>query len=317
MPKAKNNKIGKIQIGPGTTGNEKLTGITEDFLRVLSARKLAIGSIEKRRDSLRKFLLYLERIGIKRFQDVDLKVLETFRLCLIEHSYSAYTIEGDIRAVQLFFRFLSQKNILFDNPAEQMRIPKAPVVLGTVLTEKEIQELLSVPNITTARGLRDRALLETLYSTGMRRGEAAGLSICDVNLDSATVRVKGKFGKQRLLPLGKHAVKFLRLYLQDCRQKFMPKFATAPDELWLNHKRQQMSTESIGEVISKCAKRAGLVVSTHTLRRSCATHMLRGGAHPVAVAKLLGHSGLQSLVYYLQTTITDLMKAHAQTNPGK
>jgi integrase/recombinase XerD len=317
MSNAKTNETGAIQLGPGKTGNAELARVADDFLDDLAARKAAHGSIRKRRDSMRKFLLYLERTGTTRFQDADLKMLEAYRLCLVEHDYSPYTVESDIRAVQLFFRYLEDKNILFDNPADRLKIPKAPVILGPILSEKEIQKLLSVPDITKARGLRDRALLETLYSTGMRRGEAAALSIYDVDLDRATVRVKGKFSKQRLLPLGKHAVKFLRLYLTEARHKFLPKFMAAPDQLWLNYNRRSMSIQAIGTMIMKCARQAGLTVSTHTLRRSCATHMLRGGAHPVVVAQMLGHSGLRSLSHYLQTTITDLMKAHSQSNPGK
>lgn len=317
MGKVKHNTTGTIQIGRGNTSNAELSRMAEDFFADLAARKAAASTIRKRRDDLRKFLLYLERVGIKRFQDVDLKLLEAYRLCLVEHKFSPNTIESDIRAVQIFFRFLEEKNILFDNPAYRLKVPKAPVILGQVLTENEIQKLLSVPDITKPRGLRDRALLEMLYSTGMRRGEAAELTIYDVDLERSTVRVKGKFSKQRILPLGKHAVKFLRLYITEARNKFLPKFKASPDQLWLNYNRASMCIQGIGQVIMKCARKAGLELGAHSLRRSCATHMLRGGAHPVVVAQMLGHCGLRSLSHYLQTNITDLMKAHEQSNPGK
>jgi len=273
--------------------------------------------VKKRRDCLRKFLLYLDARGIEKFADVDIKTLETFRLCLVEHDYSESEIESSMRSAQYLLRYLEEQNLIFDNPADRLKIHKAALSLGKVLSEKEIQRLLAVPDLTTPRGLRDRALLEVLYSTGMRRGEAVGLSIYDVDLDRATVKVQGKGRKQRLIPLGRHAVKYLRLYLQEARPRLLPKFMPPSDALWLDRRRGPMSHASICHAVVACARAAKLAADTHTLRRTCATQMLRGSAHPAVVAQILGHSGLRSLSHYLRTTITDLQKAHALSNPGK
>lgn len=313
----KSNKVGTVQLGAGATSNAELSGMAEEFFKYLESQKAAPGSMRKRRDSIRKLLLYMERTGVQRFQDVDVKYIEDYRLCLVEHEYSPNTIESDIRAVLLFFKFLEDKNIIFDNPANRIKIPKTPVVIGTVLTEEEIQKVLAVPDITKPRGLRDRAILEVLYSTGMRREEVTNLSIYDIDLERATVKVTGKFRKQRIIPLGKHAVKYLRLYLTEARPKLLPKFKPAPDNLWLTFERKRMNHVSIVTLLSKCAKRTGINVTAHALRRTCATHMLRHGAHPVVVAHMLGHAELTSLGHYLQTNVTDLMKSHAQSNPGK
>lgn len=313
------NTKGDIQLGRGHTSNEELQRITEQYLADLKARKYRPGSIKKRRDGLRKFLLYLEQTGIKRFQDVDLKTLEAYRLCMVDHEYSDYCIESDLRAAQLCLRFLADRGDLFEDPGRRFKIRKAPVNLGVVLTEREMNKLLSVPDTSTYPGLRDRAILEVLYSTAMRRGECRNLKVHDVDLDRATVRVSGKGRKQRLLPLGKQAVKFLRLYFEQVRPRYLPKFAPAPDALWLTPSHKPMGCQRLPLMINKCARLAGIKenVDTHTMRRTCATHMLRGGAHPVVVAELLGHADLTSLAHYLRTNITDLKAAHAKSKPGR
>lgn len=298
---------------------EALTGPVAEFLADLTARKLSPGTIHKRTDDLRKLLVYLDARGIGSLADVELRTLEAYRFALVEHGYGDATIESALRAVSLFFRFLEERGHLFENPARRLKVPKAPVIMGTVLTEREVKQLLAQPDLTQRHGLRDRAILEVLYSTGMRRAEAAGLSIFDVQLDQATIRVTGKGRKQRLLPLGRHAVQYVRLYIKEGRPKYLPKFAPAPDALWLDRFQQPISAQGITRLVGRYGNACGVekTIDAHTLRRTCATQMLRGGAHPVVVAQMLGHSGLRSLSHYLNTTITDLQKAHANAKPGQ
>lgn len=319
MAFARKNSQGVIQLGAGNATNEALIKPARDYMAYIESLGHCDETVRKRWDCMRKFLLFLEARKIERIQDVDLKLLEDYRLCLIEHTYSENIIESAMRTVKLFYQFMEKKNEVFDNPAHRLRIPKAHVNFGTVLTEKEVQRILAVPDLTRPQGIRDRALLETLYSTGIRRAEAGGLTIFDVDLDRATLRVKGKGRKERLVPLGKQAVKFLGIYLKEARPKLLPKFTAAPDALWMDRCRTRMHKEGISITVTRYAKKAGLAkqVNLHAFRRTCATHLLRGGAHPVVVAQILGHTGLCSLGHYLQTTITDLLKAHAQTNPGR
>lgn len=316
--KTKINRRGEIQLGQGNTANADFQKLVEQFLATLAAKKQSPQTVRKRRDCLRKFLLFLEASGIERLADVDGKTLETFRLCLVEHDYSPNEIEASLRSMQFFFRHLEEQNLIFDNPAERLTIQKPPLTMGTVLTETQMQRLLSVPDLTKVKGMRDRALLEVLYSTGMRREEVANLTVYDVDLDRATVKVEGKGRKQRLIPLGKQAVNHLRFYLQQARPRLEPRFAPPSDHLWLNRTRKGMRQQTIWKIVTACAKKAGIKnADTHTLRRTCATHLLRGGAHAAVVAQILGHSGLRSLSHYLRTTIGDLKSAHAQTNPGR
>ena len=317
--KAKKNLVGTIQLGGRSPTNEAMIENARAFAAHVEALGHCRETVRKRWDNIRRFLCFLEARKVGRIQDADSQVIEDYRLCLIEHGYSANSIESDMRTVKLFYQFMEDKNEVFDNPASRLRIPKAPVVFGGVLTENEVQRMLAIPDLTRPQGIRDRAMLETLYSTGVRRAELTGLSVFDVDLERATLRVKGKGRKERLVPLGKEAVKFLGLYLTDARPKLLPQFLAAPDALWMDRFRTNLQKEGIGMVVTRYGKAAGIAkeVNLHTFRRTFATHLLRNGAHPVVVAQLLGHSGLRSLAHYLQTTITDLLKAHAQTNPGK
>jgi len=303
----------------GRCAVEALAGPVDMFLAELAARKLSPETIKKRDDDLRKLLVYLDAEKIGSFADVQPGTLDAYRLALVEHGYHDATIESALRAVVLFFRFLEDRGHLFENPALKLKVPKAPIILGTVLTEAEIAKLFAVPDLTESNGLRDRSILEVIYSTGIRRSEAAGIQLHDVHLDEGTIRVTGKGRKERLLPLGKHAVKYLRLYIKEARPKYLPKLSPPPDALWLDRYHGPITGPGISKLIGRHAKASGIdkPIDTHSLRRTCATQMLRGGAHPVVVAQMLGHSGLRSLSHYLQTTITDLQKTHANAKPGK
>ena len=307
------------QIRRGDTCNSQLQTVVGDFLADLAARNYSPATVDKRRDCLRKFLLFLEAARVERFQDVTAAVLETYRSVLASDDYSSFSVESYLRSMRLFFEWLADRGDLFENPAAGFRIIKPPVVLGLVLTEVQVKALLAAPDLSTRCGLRDRAMLEMLYSTGMRRSELVNLTILDVDPDQRSVRVKGKGGKERLLPMGRHAAEYLALYVKDARPRLLPPTTSDTPELWYTHLYRPIKKSSIAQMVQRHATNANLSgrITTHTIRRSCATHLLRNGAHPVAVAELLGHSNLRSLSHYLKITITDMMKTHAKTNPGK
>ena len=140
----------------------------------------------------------------------------------------------------------------------------------------------------------------------------------DVDLDRTTIRVHGKRNKVRLLPLGREAVKYLKLYLQHARPWLLRFVEDKPDALWITRQHVPVNEQTFSRMLCEYCKEAGVeLMGIHTFRRSCATHMLQNGAHPVVVAELLGHSNLSSLAHYLRTTITDLKNAHARTVLGR
>ncbi|MCC5851114.1 MAG: tyrosine-type recombinase/integrase [Verrucomicrobia bacterium] len=286
------------------------------FLEALEAKKRSPDTIKKRDDDLRKLGVYLESRNLGLGQ-VTLPDLEAFRLALIRHGYSESVTFSAIQAARMFFAHLEEGGHIFENPARKIKNPKPKMKMGVVLSEAQVHRLLSAPDLARPEGLRDRAIMEVLYSTGMRRGELVALTLFDPDLDRDAVRITGKGRKERVVPLGREAVRFLRLYIREARPAFLPTFRPAPEALWLNRRQKALGSGQVVTLLKKHGESVGLDVDAHTLRRSCATHLLRGGAHPVAVAELLGHTGIKTLGHYLQTTPPDLMAAHAKSKPGR
>ena len=264
------------------------------------------------------FLRFLAERGRERVQDITASDLEAYRLALVDRSFAPCSIEVYLRTVRQFFAWLEQTQQLFLNPAAGFLIPKPVRKLLPVPSEEEIQRLLAQPNVRTRCGLRDRALLETAYSTGARRAELCALTVGDLNLEGGLVRVLGKGSKERMLPLGKQAVHWLREYLSQARPKFL-QGQPDPRALWLNARGRPLSYFALEQVIHRQAQAANLAtpITPHSLRRACATHMLGHGAHPVQLQLLLGHATLKTLSQYLRLTISELKSTHAQTAPGR
>jgi integrase/recombinase XerD len=223
-----------------------------------------------------------------------------------------------MRAVRNLFNWMEDTQAIFTNPADRMVVPNPGRKLMPVPTEAEIKRLLARPNVTTPVGIRDRAIIETGYCCGLRREELASLTIFDPDLDTASLRVMGKGRKERALPLGRHALHWLKQYMLQARPKLAGERLDI-DALWLKPGGKALSSAGLSIRIKHYAREAKLKrsITPHSLRRACATHMLHHGAHPVQIQMLLGHANMQHLSQYLRLTITDIKKIHAQSSPGK
>mgnify|MGYP001563527809 CR=1 FL=1 len=210
---------------------------------------------------------------------------------------------------------MEKEHLIFTNPCEHIITP----VLGkrlpiNVITERDIQDLMRTPDIDTILGFRDRTILELFYSTGIRRAECFNLKVNDVDYKGGYLRVNlGKGQKDRVIPIGKTACFYLKEYLLRIR----PAFKTENKSLFLTNDGQSLSKQSIEVIVKKYAKRAGILkqVTPHTLRRSFATHMLKNGAHPMYIQKILGHQSLDVLNKYIEIAGVDLKATHHKTHP--
>lgn len=294
-----------------------ITGAIKESLANLAARKYSQKSITTYEKGLNRFALYLHELDVERVQDVSVKHLSSFRLHLVDADLADATVYLYLRSVRYLFSFLEEDQQIFLNPATHLNLPKCRRKLGIVPTEKEMKKLLAGPNPVTPMGLRDRALLEVLYSCGLRKAEVAGLSIFDPDIKQKTIRIMGKGRKERIVPLGKQALFWLIKYNEKAR----PHFCKDLNEhgLWIGKYGARLSGDRVDRLIREYAAKAGFTtkVSSHAIRRACATHMLRGGAHPVQVQMFLGHASLGSLSQYLQVTITDLKQMHKRSKPGR
>lgn len=290
-----------------------------EFLSMMTARKYNPVTITGRRLMLREFLSFACARGKIRTQDITLDDIEAYRLALRERGLSPCSMDGYLRAICRFFRYLEEEHKIFTDPTAALPLHRPEPRLKPVPTEKEIKKLLAEPDIRTSTGIRDRAFLELAYGTGARLGELLRLDIFDVDPKAATIRLFGKGSKERVVPLGKQAAYWAGKYLQEVWPVFCRKKPDQKAFFLGGHQGKRLHPMIIERNITGYAQRAGIrtPITPHALRRACVTHMLEHGAHPVMLQMLLGHSGLKTLSHYLKVTITELRKAHKRSKPGR
>jgi integrase/recombinase XerC len=217
-----------------------------------------------------------------------------------------------------FFRHLVKKGVLEENPAESVATPKLDKTIPSCLTVDEMFRLLDSIRTDGVLGLRDRAIFETLYSTGVRVSELSGLDVMDIDFSARLVRVLGKGNKERVVPVGKKALKAIREY----RERLEIEKGVAFDgdgPLFLNKDKGRLTSRSIGRILDKIVNQCALVfkVSPHALRHTFATHMLDAGADLRAVQELLGHKSLSTTQRYTHVSIDRLMETYDKAHPRK
>jgi len=288
--------------------------LADEYLTHLALRRLSRKTIALYGTALQDFLL----TGCDRPQDITPQDLENYRLALVRRNFAPASLEVYLRAVRQFFAWLEASQKLFANPAAGLVIPQPPRKLLPAPTEEQVRKLLAQPNVATACGVRDRALIETAYATGARREELARLTVLDVDLDNQRLRVLGKGSKERVLPLGKQAVQWLQRYIRESRQKLLKEKLDEP-ALWIDLHGKPLAYEAFQQILTRHSYAAAIrpAISAHALRRACATHMLKNGAHPLQLQMLLGHATLKTLSQYLRLTVTELQQTHQQSNPGQ
>lgn len=289
------------------------------WLESLQARGFSPATVRVRAESLRAFRRFLEEAGIGRCQDVGVAALEDWRRRMLERRLCLQTVEQRLRSVRLFFDFLEARGLLFENPARLIRLHVQPAPLPRVPTVAQVLATLAQPDTATAIGVRDRALLELMYGTGMRLEEVARLEMADLDLDTQTVLVHGKGGRERLLPLGRSCLEWLRKYLTAARSSLLGKERDVA-RVWIGGTGSgPLMKHGVACRVKRHMCAAGLppCFTTHALRRAAATHMLANGASPFAVRELLGHASMRHLSQYLRVSVLELRRMHRASILGR
>ncbi len=223
---------------------------------------------------------------------------------------SAATIFREQEAIKGFYKFLFTEGHIKQNPAAQLKSPKLEKYLPDTLTIEEVEKLLETPDLIKLKGIRDKAILETLYATGMRVSELTELKISDVNLDVGFIKCFGKGSKERIVPLGSKAIESIKNYL-TIRKK------TGIDFLFLNPSGKKISRISVWKIIKKYSKVAGITkkITPHTLRHSFASHILERGADLRTIQEMLGHSSISTTQIYTHIDKKFLKKQHKKFHP--
>lgn len=232
---------------------------------------------------------------------------------------AAATIARKLAAIKAFYRFLVTENYLETDPSEAVEAGTKGVHLPKVLTEQEVKALLEVPDLSTAEGLRDRALLEMLYATGMRVSEVVTVKIAGVNLSLRYVIAFGKGSKERIVPLGRVAVDYLQRYLDEARNTFLTEGQTDPGILFLALGGHGLTRQRVWEIIRQYGSLAGIRknLSPHMLRHSFATHLLDNGADLRSVQEMLGHADISTTQIYTHLTNKRLRAVYEKAHPRK
>ena len=220
-----------------------------------------------------------------------------------------------VSSLRRFFRYLLREGDIKDDPTALIESPKPERPLPTSLTEDQVERLLAAPDVASAIGLRDRAMLETLYATGLRVSELVGLTLARVSLHQGVVRVVGKGDKERLVPLGEEALEWLNQYLRGARGDLLGNRAS--DAVFVTARAGPLTRQAFWHNIKRYAARAGITthLSPHTLRHAFATHLLNHGADLRVVQMLLGHADLSTTQIYTQVARARLQELHALHHP--
>ena len=252
-------------------------------------------------------------------QYIDRSIMRKYIVYLKKSDYSTRSICRKISTIRSFFKFLSREGVVKNNPTINLIAPKINKKLPYFLYLQEVNKLIEATPRDTIFGIRDIAILELLYGTGMRVGELVNLNIHDIDLYEKTIRVFGKGSKERILPLGNPSIKAIQEYLTD-RHLFRKNVSINKNDqnaLLLNHFGGRLSTRSIRRIIIKYMKIAGLnkKISPHVLRHSFATHLLGGGADLRSVQELLGHESLSTTQIYTHITKERLKIIYKKSHP--
>lgn len=251
----------------------------------------------------------------RRMLSVDTERIRVFMSQLAEKNYCKSTVARKLATLRSFYKFLLRRGFVKENPVAVIRTPKQEKRLPKFLDLEQIEKLFNNCDINTLLGARDRAILETLYSTGMRVSELVALDVDEIDLGASVVRVRGKGRKERVVPIGPGAIKAILHYLDLRRNNVSPKSDAAA--LFINKHGQRLSTRSVRRKLDKYLLEAGLdlSVSPHTLRHSFATHMLRSGADLRSVQEMLGHQSLSTTQIYTHLTSDAVKDEYEKAHP--
>ncbi len=295
----------------------------EHFLSALREEKgYSNNTIVAYRNDLGQFLDFLnDGAHLSSWARVHKDHLASYVDCLKnDHEYASATVARKVAATKSFFRYLVDHGLVREDPSATLDSPKVRKYLPTAISEEEVERLLRAPaDSETDRGLRDCALLELLYATGMRVSEVVALDVADVDLSDGSVHCSNHVGKtrERMIPIYRRAAEALGAYLERSRDKLLRNGQADESALFLNHRGHRLTRQGLWLIIKKYVESAGISapVTPHTLRHSFATHLLNGGADVREVQGLLGHANVSTTQVYTHISQERLREVYDEAHP--
>jgi integrase/recombinase XerC len=304
----------------------RLADLTDSFLDYLRSQKgysdHTVKNYQVDLDHFLKFLVNKENSTGKKqiapeLESIDFLVIREY-LGRLYGRYKRTTIARKLSAIRSFFYFLERKGLVQSNPAADISSPKQGRYIPTHLPVDEMFRLLEGPDRAKPLGLRDLAILEVLYSCGIRVSELSGLNLSSIDFDQRLVKVLGKGNKERIVPIGRKALGAIQDYMEATLPLRKKAQRDPQDEpLFINFRGGRLTTRSIGRVVKKYASQCGLMteITPHSLRHTFATHLLDGGADLRSVQELLGHVSLSTTQKYTHVSLEKLMEVYDKAHP--
>jgi integrase/recombinase XerD len=291
------------------------------FEEYMQSRGFSARTIPDYLHNVKLFLEYLEGVGIAAIGEVDRALVADYQIRLLDQTHrgrpiSSVTKLRRLSTVRCFCGYLVKSGALTADPTTDLELPKRPKHLPkNILTKKEMGKLLALPDLKTPLGIRDRAILEVFYSTGIRASELCNLTLNDIDIARGELRInQGKNAKDRVVPLGEVACDYLELYLRKSRKELA---SSGQPVLFVTKSGKQFNYTTLSHLITGLGQKAGLKkhIASHNLRHTCASHLLQGKADIRHIQEILGHRSLATTQIYTKVEISDLKKVHRRCHP--
>ena len=303
-------KYGIIRVG------DKMIEYVNDYLDyIYIEKKLSINTRDAYRNDLYHFISFLEKErkinNIKRIIKDDIVLYIEY---LKNNKMGTRSIARNIVSIKNFYKYLTRENEIINNPSENIDLPKVTKSLPKVLNINEVEQLLNIKP-TSPFEYRNKAMIELLYAAGLRVSELVNLKVNDINLEMNVVRCMGKGKKERIIPIGDIATKWLKVYINDYRQCLLKKYTN--DYLFLNNHGKKITRQGFFLILKKLAQEKGIKksFSPHTLRHSFASHLLDGGADLRSIQEMMGHSDIVTTSIYTHIANNTIIKNYHKFHP--
>jgi len=288
----------------------------DSFLDYLAVEKgLSINTLVSYRNDIEQFFKYCREANITMEQVLTPSTVTVYLLHIRRQGRTPSTVSRHLASIRAFCRFLLNESVIDNDPTANFDTPRLKQRLPNVLTKEEVDTLLNLPMTIKPAGLRDKAMLELIYASGLRVSELIWLEINHVNLEHGFVKCVGKGNKERIIPIGSMAIKSVSAYLARARAKLT---RGRPNKaLFVNHHGKRLTRQGFWKILKKYAQKGDIkkTITPHTLRHSFATHLLENGADLRAVQEMLGHADITTTQIYTHLTNTGLKEMYKKTHP--
>jgi len=288
--------------------------LLEDYIIHLQSKNLAKNTIKSYERDLRKYYFFLKEQKIEKLNGTNHTTILSYLMHLQKNSKSSSSISRYIVSLRKFYDYLCRKQIILNNPMDEINGPKAFKKIPEVLSLEEVNQLMMQPKIDTKKGVRDKAMLEILYATGIRVSELISLDVDDVDLEMEYIRCC-KGNKDRTIPIGKHALEALKSYIVNERDAFLKH--EQENSLFLNYSGKRLSRQGFWKIIKGYTKTMNInkSITPHTLRHSFAIHLIDNGADLKSVQEMLGHSALATTQMYIDFKKNKIKDVYLKSHP--